>query len=113
MTPTEKIEMELCYGGFDESFYPIPCSVLNFYVFDCCLNGLFPSLLQEFKIKLKNMKKILKESEGHVDLDLVDSIVSILDRANIFVEISKQRLEAVLQRRSLKILEERSVKRLL
>ena len=39
------------------------------------------------------MKKILKESEGHVDLDLVDSIVSILDRANIFVEISKQRLE--------------------
>merc|ERR1712240_88179 len=49
--------------------------------------------LQEFKIKLKNMKKILKESEGHVDLDLVDSIVSILDRANIFVEISKQRLE--------------------
>merc|ERR1719342_1832422 len=49
--------------------------------------------LQEFKIKLKNMKKILKESEGHVDLDLIDSIVSILDRANIFVEISKQRLE--------------------
>merc|ERR1712198_719919 len=49
--------------------------------------------LQEFKIKLKNMKKILKESEGRVDLDLVDSTVSILDRANIFVEISKQRLE--------------------
>merc|ERR1719312_391364 len=60
---------------------------------EAVLDQVNPGDLQEFKIKLKNMKKMLKESEGHVELDLVDSIVSTLDRANIFVEISKQRLE--------------------
>ena len=51
--------------------------------------------IHEYKKNLLDLKKKIKESKGHLKIDLVDKVISTLDRANIFVEVSKERLEIV------------------
>ena len=48
--------------------------------------------IHQYKETLLDMRHQIKESKGHLNLEFVDKIVSMLDRANIFVEISKDRL---------------------
>ena len=48
--------------------------------------------IHKYKETLLEMRNQIKESKGHLNLEFVDKVVSMLDRANIFVEISKDRL---------------------
>ena len=49
--------------------------------------------IEDYKTSLLELKRQIGEANGRVQLDFVDKVVSALDRANIFVEISRNRLE--------------------
>ena len=49
--------------------------------------------IEDYKTSLLELKRQIGEANGSVQLDFVDKVVSALDRANIFVEISRNRLE--------------------
>ena len=49
--------------------------------------------IEDYKTSLLELKSQIGEANGRVQLDFVDKVVSALDRANIFVEISRNRLE--------------------
>merc|ERR1712218_153551 len=49
--------------------------------------------IEDYKTNLLELKRQIGEANGSVQLDFVDKVVSALDRANIFVEISRNRLE--------------------
>ena len=49
--------------------------------------------IEDYKTSLLELKREIGEANGRVQLDFVDKVVSALDRANIFVEISRNRLE--------------------
>ena len=49
--------------------------------------------IQRYKKTLIDMRKRIKEANGHLKMEFVDKVVSMLDRVNIFVEINKERLE--------------------
>jgi len=50
--------------------------------------------VEDYKQRLLELRKQVEDgiSKGHVKIDFVDKIVSTLERANIFVEVSKSRL---------------------
>ena len=48
--------------------------------------------VEEYKKRLLELRKQVGESKGHIQMDFVDKIVSTLERANIFVEVSRNRL---------------------
>ena len=48
--------------------------------------------VEEYKERLLELRKQVGESKGHIQMDFVDKIVSTLERANIFVEVSRNRL---------------------
>ena len=49
--------------------------------------------IEDYKTSLLELKRQIGEANGRVQLDFVDKVASALDRANIFVEISRNRLE--------------------
>ena len=48
--------------------------------------------VEDYKDRLQELRRQVGEAKGHVKIDFVDKIVSTLERANIFVEVSKNRL---------------------
>ena len=50
--------------------------------------------IEDYKTSLLELKRQIGEANGRVQLDFVDKVVSALDRANIFVEISRNQLHS-------------------
>merc|ERR550534_133172 len=48
--------------------------------------------VEDYKERLLELRKLVGESKGNVKVDFVDKIMSTLERANIFVEVSRNRL---------------------
>ena len=48
--------------------------------------------VEDYKVRLQELRKQVGDSKGHVKIDFVDKIISTLERANIYVEVSKNRL---------------------
>merc|ERR1712142_765953 len=51
--------------------------------------------IENYKKSLQNIKNEILVSNGHSNLKKVDQIIGTLERANIFLEVNKDRVEVV------------------
>jgi len=65
---------------------------VNTNLADSVLKEIQVNDVEEYKESLLELKRQVGESKGNVKIDFVDKIVSTLERANIFVEVSRNRL---------------------
>ena len=65
---------------------------VNTNLADSVLKEIEVNDVEDYKERLLELRKQVGESKGHVKIDFVDKILSTLERANIFVEVSRNRL---------------------
>ena len=65
---------------------------VNTNLADSVLKEIQVNDVEDYKERLLELRKHVGESKGHVKIDFVDKILSTLERANIFVEVSRNRL---------------------
>ena len=65
---------------------------VNTNLADSVLQEIQVNDVEDYKERLLELRKQVGESKGHVKIDFVDKILSTLERANIFVEVSRNRL---------------------
>ena len=65
---------------------------VNINLADSVLKEIQVNDVVEYKERLLELRRKVGESKGNMKIDFVDKIVSTLERANIFVEVSRNRL---------------------
>ena len=65
---------------------------VNTNLADSVLKEIQVNDVEEYKERLLELRRKVGESKGNMKIDFVDKIVSTLERANIFVEVSRNRL---------------------